>query len=102
MKRKCSRLVGQLRREYKLKSRYDRLREAGMLTQEQVASRLGIHPQTVRCWRSRGLIAAHPYNEKNECLYEPLSDGAPIKHHGIKLTDPRRFPKVVSDRTKEV
>jgi DNA invertase Pin-like site-specific DNA recombinase len=97
-----ARLVGQLRREYKLKSRYDRLREAGMLTQEQVASRLGIHPQTVRCWRSRGLIAAHPYNEKNECLYEPLSDGAPIKHHGIKLTDPRRFPKVVSDRTKEV
>ena len=97
-----ARLVGQLRREYKLKSRYDRLREAGMLTQEEIASQLGIHPQTVRRWRHHGLIVAHPYNDKNECLYEPLTDGAPIKHHGIKLADPRRFPDIVSDKTNEV
>ena len=97
-----ARLVARARRQYKLKSRYDRLREAGMLTQKEVALQLGIHPHTVHHWRKHGLVVGHPYNDKNECLYEPVRDGAPIKHHGIKLTDPRRFPNVVSDRTNEV
>jgi DNA invertase Pin-like site-specific DNA recombinase len=97
-----SRLVARIRRHYKLKSRYDRLREAGMLTQKEIASQLGIHPCTVHDWRRHGLVLGHPFNDKNECLYEPVSDGAPIKQHGIKLTDPRRFSNVVSDRTNEV
>lgn len=96
------RLVARIRRHYKLKSRYDRLREAGMLTQKEIASQLEIHPCTVHDWRRHGLVVGHPYNDKNECLYEPVGDAAPTKQHGIKLTDPRRFPNVVSDRTNEV
>ena len=98
----CGRLVGQIRRAYGITSRYDRLRAAGMLTQAEIAEQLGIHRCTVRAWRNRGLLVAHAYNDKNECLYEPPGMNRPIKHHGIKLTDPRRFQSVAPERTDEV
>jgi len=96
------RIVGRLRRVHKLVSRYERLRSAGMLTQEEIAEQLGIHPCTVRKWRKEGLLKAHSYNDKNECLYEPPGEDRPIKHHGIKLTDPRRFQNIAPERTDEV
>ena len=98
----CGRLVGQIRRAHGMIGRYDRLRGVGMLTQAEIAERLGIHPSTVRKWRNRGLLAAHAYNDKHECLYEPPGANRPIKHHGIKLTDPRRFPSIAPERTNEV
>jgi DNA invertase Pin-like site-specific DNA recombinase len=98
----CGRLVAQIRRAHQITNRYDRLRSAGMLTQEEVARELGIHPCTVRKWRTRGLLAAHAYNDKNECLYDPLGALRPIKQQGIKLTDSRRFNSIALQRTDEV
>jgi hypothetical protein len=98
----CGRLVAQIRRAHRITSRYDRLRSAGMLTQDEIAEELGVHPCTVRKWRNHGLLAAHAYNDKNECLYEPPGSNRPIKHHGIKLNDPRRFQSIASERTDEV
>lgn len=98
----CGRLVGQIRRAHRITTRYHRLRSAGMLTQDEIAQELGIHPSTVRKWQSRGLLAAHAYNDKNECLYEPPGSLRPIKHHGIKLSDPRRFLSIAPERTDEV
>jgi len=92
-------IVGQIRRKRGLKSRYDRLRERGMLTQEEMASLLGIHPGTVKQWRKRGLLRGHAYNDKNECLYEHPGENPPLKHHGLKLSDKRRF---ASNPTQEV
>jgi len=57
--------IGRLRREYGLKSRYDRLRERGMLTEEEIAAELDIHVQTVRRWSKRGLLKAHVYSDKH-------------------------------------
>lgn len=96
------RIVARLRRVHKIASRYDRLRNAGMLTQEEIAEQLAVHPSTVRKWRNRGLLKSHAYNDKNECLYEPIGEKRPIKHHGIKLTDPRRFRSIAPERTDEV
>lgn len=96
------RIVGKLRLGYRLKSRYDRLRQRGMLTQAEIARQLGIHTCTVRKWARQGLLKAHAYNDKNECLYEPPGQHRPIKHRGIKLSDPRRFPENARDRTNEV
>jgi hypothetical protein len=48
------------------------------------------------------LLKAVPYNDKNECLYEPVGAKGPHKLQGIKRTDPRRFSEVVTDVTKEV
>jgi DNA invertase Pin-like site-specific DNA recombinase len=98
----CGRLVGQIRRAHNIPSRYDRLRNVGMLTEAEIAGQLGIHTSTVRKWRDRGLLKAHAYNDKNECLYEQLPENRPIKHQGIQLTDPRRFTTVAPEHADKV
>lgn len=98
----CGRLVAQIRRAHQITSRYDRLRGRGLLTQTEIAEQLDIHPCTVRKWRNGGLLVAHAYNDKNECLYEKPGDKRPIKLHGIKLDDPRRLSNVAPERTDEV
>jgi len=94
-------IVKRLRRDYELKTRYDRLREAGMLTLAEIADHLGVATQTVKKWRDHGLLRAHAYNDKNECLYEPPGDDPPVKKQGNKLSKRRRFSEVLSNRTKE-
>ncbi len=73
-------MVRRLRMDYELKPRYDRLREAGMLTQEEVAQELDVSRCTVKTWRRRGLLQAHAYNDRNDYLYEPLGDDRPQKY----------------------
>lgn len=95
-------MVQRLRRDYELKTRYGRLREAGMLTLAEIADLLGIAARTVKIWRDRGLLRAHAYNDKNECLYEHPGDDPPVKKQGSKLSKRRRFLKVTPKPTNEV
>jgi DNA invertase Pin-like site-specific DNA recombinase len=73
-------------------SRYDRLRHKGCLTQEEMAERLGITPPTVRTWARHGLLRAHPYTDRHQCLYEPPGAHLPRKMQGHKLAGRRAFP----------
>lgn len=82
--------VARLRYDYKLKTRYHRLREKGMLTVQEMADHLGVIPQTVKKWRAAGLLAAYPYSSKNECLYEPPGANRPRKHAHKGLSAQRR------------
>lgn len=75
-------IVARVRRAYELKSRYDRLRYAGMLTLTEIALQLGVATSTVKTWRNHDLLRAHAYNDKGECLYEPPGDHAPVKKQG--------------------
>jgi uncharacterized protein YjcR len=95
-------LVQRLRRDYALKTRYDRLRDDGMLTLTEIADLLGVSTHTVKAWRRRGLLLAHAYNDKNERVYEHPGDNPPVKAQGRKLSERRRFPEVTSNPTKEV
>ena len=95
-------MVQKIRRAYGLVSRYDRLRRAGLLTMDEVAARLGVHPSTVKAWRASGLLRGHAYNDKNECLYEVPGDDAPTKQQGRSLRSRRRFPEVAPETTDEV
>ena len=95
-------MVKRLRRDYGLKTRYDRLRETGMLRLDEMADLIGISTQRVKIWRDRGLLRAHAYNDKNECLYEHPGDNPPVKQQGRKLSKRRRYPEVASNPTKEV
>jgi len=95
-------IVHKIRHKYHLKSRYERLREAGKFTQEELAKELKVSPQTVRTWRRYGLLQAYLYNDRNECLYEPPTGEMPIKSQGRKLRERRRFPKVSRRRPNEV
>ena len=71
--------VIRLRTAYGLTSRRTRLLKAGLLTPEDVARRYGLHLSTVHQWRRRGLLRAHPVNDKGEYLYEIPSDDLPAK-----------------------
>ena len=52
-----------------------RLRNAGMLTLEEMAQRLNLCSCSVKDWRDLGWLRAHRYNDRGECLYElPGSD----------------------------
>lgn len=95
-------MVHRLRRDYGLRPRYDRLRDAGMLTLCEIADQLGITTRTVKLWRDHGLLWAHAYNDKNECLYDPPGDCPPVKKQGSKLSKRRRFSEDAPNRAKEV
>jgi DNA invertase Pin-like site-specific DNA recombinase len=75
-----------IRRAYQLRSRYQRLREAGLLTLGEIATLLKVNPGTVKTWRDHGLLRAQPYNDKNECLYQRPGPNAPTKQQGTKLS----------------
>jgi hypothetical protein len=63
--------VAQLRRKHGLKDRFTRLRDAGMMTAEEVAAHLHVRPQTVWRWYRRGWITGVRYNERGTCLFVP-------------------------------
>jgi hypothetical protein len=94
--------IENIRHSYGLSSRYDRLREKGMLTVKEIAKDLGIVTGTAHTWRELGILKAKAYNDKNQYLFEPFSGPKPVTWRGKKLSDPQRFGKVLSANTKEV
>lgn len=71
--------VAYLVHQYRLRSRYARLRERGMLTKKEVAARLDVHEHTVASWVKHGLITSHAYNGHYH-LYELPTSDLPKKH----------------------
>jgi hypothetical protein len=71
--------IVRLRRDHGLRDRYSRLRAAGLLTLDEVATTLGVCPDTIKLWRRRGLLRAYRYNEKGECLYLRPESNVPAK-----------------------
>ena len=80
-------IVLHLRRKHGLPSHAERLRARGLLTTDEVAERLGLHPSTIQAWQRAGLLAAHKANDKNMLLYEPPDPGDPrlVKKQGRRL-----------------
>jgi DNA invertase Pin-like site-specific DNA recombinase len=97
-----SRIVAGIQRRHKLTPRYDRLRNAGLLTVEETAAGLGICTQRVTIWARHGLLRAHPYNDKGDCLYEPPGTNPPRKAQGVKLSRRRPAASIVSQAIEEV
>ncbi len=64
---------------YALRSRYDRLRDRGLLTKAEAAHRLGIHESTLVRWAESGLVIRHAYNA-HAYLYEVPDQSLPTKH----------------------
>lgn len=95
--------VYRLRTDYKLRSRYERLRAAGMLENSEIAEELGVGPETIKIWRRAGLLKSHAYNDKGEHLYGPPGADAPVagKHKGISENE-RRRREVATNPTEEV
>jgi DNA invertase Pin-like site-specific DNA recombinase len=96
------RIVARIRKQHNLLPRYDRLRQAGMLTLAEIAALLRITPQHVKIWHHHGLLGGHAYTDKNECLYEPPGENPPFKAQGIKLSERRAANEVVPTGIHEV
>jgi hypothetical protein len=71
-------IVWKIRKAHGLGSRRERLRARGMLTLDEMAETLGVHPQTVKDRASRDQIVSVVYNEKHERLYAPPEPAAMI------------------------
>ncbi len=79
--------VGYIRRAYGLKSRFDRLRERGMLTASEIARTCGVSIKTISDWRQKGRLRAHAINDRAQFLFEDPGPSPPKK-------GPRRSSKV--------
>ncbi|MCF8710382.1 hypothetical protein L3X40_21350 [Rhizorhapis sp. SPR117] len=65
-------------KRYGLRSRYDRLREQGMLTKAEACAALGITECTLVRWAKYGIVKRHAYNGYIG-LYEPPGPHVPAK-----------------------
>ena len=80
--------------------RLTRLRNAGMLTLQEMAQRLNLCSTTVRDWRDRGLLRAKRYNDRGECLYE--LPGPDIPRKGARGLSKNRVGEVLPNRAEAV
>jgi DNA invertase Pin-like site-specific DNA recombinase len=80
-------IVANIRDDYHLRSREQRLRDAGMLTLTEMADRLGVSTGTIKTWHHAGLITGHPFNDKGQCLYQPPGPNPPTRAQGRKLSE---------------
>jgi len=56
---------------YKISGLRQRLRDAGMLTLNEMADQFGVHPFTVKRWHQLGLITGRQAEGRGTCLYHP-------------------------------
>jgi hypothetical protein len=79
--------VGWIRNTYGLKSLYERLREKGLFTQNEIALQFKVTPTTVRNWRDRGFLIAYVYNNKKQSLYEFSHDESVKKRFDQRISE---------------
>ena len=98
--------IRHIQEAYGLLPRYDRLRNRGMLTLSELAEQIGVARATVKNWNQAGFLRSHLYNDRNDCLFEPTGDEAPVKgkHKGLmaSLRQMRRSRKLTSQHYNEV
>ena len=73
-----------VRISYGLKSRFQRLREHGMLTSGELARRFGVCPTTVNHLGQQGILKRHTYDSDHRYLYEPPGDVTFVKGAGSR------------------
>ena len=82
-------LVRVVRDRYALKSRYQRLRDRGLLRSNEIARHLGVAGSTVQKWGKAGLLHGHVYCDAGYRLFE-IPPPPPTKQPGQRLS--RRQP----------
>lgn len=69
---------------YRLKGRFERLRERGMLTSGELARHFGVCPTTVNHLGRQGILKRHMYDSDHRYLYEPPGDVTLVKGAGSR------------------
>lgn len=83
-----------VRNAYNLKSRFDRLRERGMLTAKEIGAQLGVCTATVYHLSGAGILREHRYGNQHRCLFESPGDVVYVKGRGGRyaVTPPKLIP----------
>ncbi len=95
-------LVWRIRQAYAIRSLAQHKREAGWHTAAEISAQLHIHPQTLKRYAREGVLYAQRVNDKGQILFAPFSGPPPEPHHGKRLRDRRRYPKLTPHVRKEV
>jgi DNA invertase Pin-like site-specific DNA recombinase len=87
-------IVLHLRRSNGLPSHLERLRVRGLLTINELAERLGVHPSTIKAWQRARLLESHRANDKNIRLFDPPQPGDPryLKRQGTPFRERLPIP----------
>lgn len=80
--------VAFLRTAYGLRSRYQRLRDRGLLTARELAKQLNVSPTTIHTWGREGLLQRELYGNAKRCLYLPLGSKVLLKGQGGRRPQP--------------
>lgn len=97
-----ARIIENICRGNELKSRFDRLREKGLLTIGEMAEKLEVSTSTINAWRRHGLLKGYFYDDRKAFLYEGPGVDKPFKCQGRKLSKRCKNSEFASKRTKEV
>ena len=87
-------IVDNIIHAYRLRTRRHRLRATGLLTHAEMAQALDVNPHTVKRWRHLGIVSAHRYNDKGECLYDPPDPDNPPDRPKIGRPPQATTPRV--------
>ena len=94
--------VLRIRQSYGLTSRFQRLRDRGLLSLAEVAAIMAVSTDTVKIWNREGLLKSHKANDKNECLFEPPGEDAPVRKKWKGMSARRRERQFTANPTDEV
>jgi hypothetical protein len=83
--------IAHIRRTFKLKSRYSRLRARGLLTAKEMSLRHGVTISTINIWGRQGWLQKHRYDNLQRCLYEPLDENTILKGYGGRRANQPTF-----------
>jgi DNA invertase Pin-like site-specific DNA recombinase len=95
-------MITRIAKDHGLKTRWERLRERGMLTLDEISKQLGICTDQVKAWRAAGLLRALLCNDKNEYLYEDPGPNPPRVGRGAKLPRKGQVNENTSHHASEV
>jgi len=86
----------------KLKSRYQRLRDKGLLTITEMTQKLGVQKLTIHRWHHAGLLRGHVYDDRGSCLFE--DPGRPLPRSALRqmLRAERAAARQQPDHIQEV
>ena len=90
--------VALIRITYGLRSRYQRLRDLGLLTGQELAQQLNVSTTTIHTWGREGLLQRELYGNAKRCLYLPLGSKVPIKGQGGRRPRP---PTLINAQNSE-
>ena len=93
--------VKKVRLNHGLKSRYQRLRDQGFLTQAEMCKRYAVSSTTIYNWAHAGLLQRERWGNRLNCLYAPEPGKLITKGRGGQ-TRPGSAPVIVSTDQKEI